>query len=48
MAKAGVIRLALGSSAGLRPHGVNVVALTPGFLRSEAVLDHFSVSASTW
>jgi len=24
------------------------VAVTPGFLRSEAVLDHFGVTADTW
>jgi NAD(P)-dependent dehydrogenase (short-subunit alcohol dehydrogenase family) len=48
MTKAGVIRLALGEAADLRPYGVAVVALTPGFLRSEAMLDHFAVTADTW
>lgn len=32
----------------LSPHGVTVVALTPGFLRSESVLDHFAVTEATW
>src|SRR5262249_45407243 len=32
----------------LAAHGVAVVALTPGFLRSEAVLDHFAVTEQTW
>ena len=47
MAKAGVIRLALAEAADLRRHGDSVVGLTPGFLRSEAVLDHFGVTAQT-
>jgi NAD(P)-dependent dehydrogenase (short-subunit alcohol dehydrogenase family) len=48
LVKASVIRLALGEAADLRPHGVAALALTPGFLRSEAVLDHFGVSAESW
>jgi NAD(P)-dependent dehydrogenase (short-subunit alcohol dehydrogenase family) len=32
----------------LEPHGISVVALTPGFLRSESVLDHFAVTEDTW
>lgn len=32
----------------LRPHGVACVALSPGFLRSEAMLDHFGVTEATW
>jgi NAD(P)-dependent dehydrogenase (short-subunit alcohol dehydrogenase family) len=32
----------------LAPHGIAVVALTPGFLRSESVLDHFGVKEATW
>jgi len=41
-------RVALGMAHELRPHGVSVVALTPGFLRSEAVLDSLGVTAETW
>ena len=48
LAKASVIRLALGQAADLREHGVAAVAVTPGFLRSEAVLDHFGVTEGTW
>jgi len=48
LAKAAAIRLALGQAEELRPHGVTAVAVTPGFLRSEAVLDHFGVTAATW
>jgi NAD(P)-dependent dehydrogenase (short-subunit alcohol dehydrogenase family) len=48
LVKASVIRLALAEAADLRPHGVAALALTPGFLRSEAVLDHFGVTEETW
>ena len=44
IAKATVIRLAQAQAAELAPHGVTAVALTPGFLRSEAMLDHFGVT----
>jgi NAD(P)-dependent dehydrogenase (short-subunit alcohol dehydrogenase family) len=30
------------------PHGVTSVALTPGFLRSEQMLEHFGVTEETW
>ena len=43
-----MIRIARGMAEELRPHGVAVVAVTPGFLRSEAMLDHFGVTAETW
>ena len=48
LAKSSVIRLAVAQAAELRPHGVAAVALTPGFLRSEAVLDHFGVTEHNW
>lgn len=48
LVKATVIRLARGMAEDLRPHGVAAVALTPGFLRSEAMLDHFGVTERTW
>jgi len=48
IAKATVIRLAQAQAAELHPHGVAAVALTPGFLRSEAVLEHFGVTSDTW
>ena len=48
LAKASVIRIAEALAADLRPHGVAALALTPGFLRSEAVLDHFGVREDNW
>ena len=48
LVKASVIRLAFGMSEELRQHNVAVVAVTPGFMRSEAMLDIFKVSESNW
>ena len=48
LAKASVIRLARAQAADLENTGVTALALTPGFLRSEAMLDHFGVTADTW
>jgi NAD(P)-dependent dehydrogenase (short-subunit alcohol dehydrogenase family) len=48
LAKSAVIRLAVAQAADLRPHGVAAVAVSPGFLRSEAMLDHFGVTEATW
>ncbi|MFI8390401.1 SDR family oxidoreductase [Streptomyces sp. NPDC085540] len=48
MAKSAVIRLAVAQAAELRPHGVAAVSLTPGFLRSEALLEHFGVTEADW
>src|SRR6185369_10764491 len=48
LAKASVIRLSLAEAEELRPRGVAVVALAPGFLRSEAVLDHLGVTKENW
>ena len=35
-------------AAELAPHGVAVIAITPGFLRSESMLQHFGVTEDTW
>jgi NAD(P)-dependent dehydrogenase (short-subunit alcohol dehydrogenase family) len=35
-------------AAELAPHGVAVVAITPGFLRSEAMLERMGVTEATW
>jgi|SRR5579871_1796881 len=35
-------------AAELRKHGVAAVAITPGFLRSERMLEHFGVTEETW
>ncbi|MCG5216892.1 SDR family oxidoreductase [Streptosporangium sp. KLBMP 9127] len=48
LAKSSVIRTAQAQAGDLRPYGVTAVALTPGFLRSEAMLDHFGVTEDTW
>jgi NAD(P)-dependent dehydrogenase (short-subunit alcohol dehydrogenase family) len=48
LVKVSVIRLAFAMALELRKKGVVAVALTPGFLRSEAVLEHFGVSEADW
>jgi NAD(P)-dependent dehydrogenase (short-subunit alcohol dehydrogenase family) len=48
LAKYAVLRLAFAEGEELRPHGVTVIALTPGFLRSEAMLEHFGVTEENW
>ena len=45
---ADAIRLAVAQASELAPRGVAAVSLTPGFLRSEAMLDHFGVTEATW
>jgi NAD(P)-dependent dehydrogenase (short-subunit alcohol dehydrogenase family) len=40
--------LALMMADELRPHRVAVLAITPGFLRSESMLQHFGVTEETW
>ncbi len=35
-------------AAELAAHGVTALAVTPGFLRSEAMLQHFGVTEATW
>lgn len=46
--KEAVVRLGFSLAAELRPHGATALAVTPGFLRSEAMLDHFGVTEATW
>ncbi|WP_312115631.1 SDR family oxidoreductase [Brevibacillus reuszeri] len=48
LAKISTIHLAQAMAKELQPHGITAVALTPGFLRSEAMLEHFGVTESTW
>ena len=48
LAKNAVIRLAYAMAADLKAHQVTALAITPGFLRSEAVLDHFGVAEANW
>lgn len=48
LAKLSVIRLAYAMSQELQEYNITALALTPGFLRSEAMLEHFGVTENTW
>lgn len=48
LAKTAAIRLAFGMAEDLREKGIAAIAVTPGFLRSEAMLEHFGVTEATW
>jgi NAD(P)-dependent dehydrogenase (short-subunit alcohol dehydrogenase family) len=48
LAKAAVNRLAFSQGHELEPHGATAVAVTPGWLRSEMMLDTFGVSEENW
>jgi NAD(P)-dependent dehydrogenase (short-subunit alcohol dehydrogenase family) len=48
LVKTSVLRMAFGMAEELRPHGITAVAVTPGFLRSEAMLEHFGVTEANW
>ena len=48
LAKISVIRLAYAMAQELRPYNITALAVTPGFLRSEAMLDLFGVSEANW
>ncbi len=47
-AKVGGIRLAYALASELRDTGITALALTPGFLRSEAMLARFGVTEENW
>ena len=46
--KTAVIRMAFGLSQELQGRDVTALAVTPGFLRSEWMLDHFGVTEANW
>jgi NAD(P)-dependent dehydrogenase (short-subunit alcohol dehydrogenase family) len=48
LAKMSAIRLAFAQSKDLEPHGCTAVALTPGWLRSEMMLENFRVTEDNW
>jgi NAD(P)-dependent dehydrogenase (short-subunit alcohol dehydrogenase family) len=48
LAKVSAIRLAYALAEELRSHQVTALAVTPGFLRSEAMLEHFGVAEANW
>jgi NAD(P)-dependent dehydrogenase (short-subunit alcohol dehydrogenase family) len=48
LAKAAVSRMAFALAHELRPHRATAVSLTPGWLRSEAMLEVYGVTESNW
>ena len=48
LAKAAVNRMAFALAHELQPHGATAVSLTPGWLRSEAMLEAYGVSEANW
>jgi NAD(P)-dependent dehydrogenase (short-subunit alcohol dehydrogenase family) len=48
LAKTSIIRIAWAQAQELAPHGGTAVALTPGWMRSEAMLEHHGVGESNW
>jgi NAD(P)-dependent dehydrogenase (short-subunit alcohol dehydrogenase family) len=48
LAKAAVNRMAFALAHELKPHSATAISLTPGWLRSEAMLDAYRVKESNW
>ncbi|MGD9765374.1 MAG: SDR family oxidoreductase, partial [Candidatus Binatia bacterium] len=48
LAKAAVNRMAFALAHELAPHGATAVSLTPGWLRSEAMLEAYGVTEANW
>jgi NAD(P)-dependent dehydrogenase (short-subunit alcohol dehydrogenase family) len=48
LAKTAVLRLAFAQGVELAPHGCAAVALTPGWLRSEMMLENYGVTEANW
>jgi len=48
LAKTAVLRLAFAQAEELAPHGCTAVALTPGWMRSEMMLDNYGVTEANW
>jgi NAD(P)-dependent dehydrogenase (short-subunit alcohol dehydrogenase family) len=48
MAKTSVNRMAFALAHELRPHGATALSLTPGWLRSEAMLEAYGVTEENW
>jgi NAD(P)-dependent dehydrogenase (short-subunit alcohol dehydrogenase family) len=48
LAKAAVLRLAFAQAKELEPHRCTAVALTPGWMRSEMMLEHYGVTEASW
>ncbi len=48
LAKTAVLRLAFAQGHELAPHGCTALALTPGWMRSEMMLENFGVTEDNW
>lgn len=48
LVKSAILRVAFAMSEELGSRGATAVAVSPGFMRSEAMLDHFGVTEATW
>jgi len=48
LAKSAVLRLAFAQGHELAPHACTAVALTPGWMRSEMMLDNYGVTEANW
>jgi NAD(P)-dependent dehydrogenase (short-subunit alcohol dehydrogenase family) len=48
LAKTSVLRLAFAQGKELAPHGATAVALTPGWMRSEMMLENYGVTEANW
>ena len=48
LAKSAVLRLAFSQAAELKPFGCTALALTPGWMRSEMMLEHYGVTETNW
>lgn len=48
LAKVAINRMGWAHAQDLRAHGATSVSLTPGWLRSEMMLEHFGVTEATW
>jgi NAD(P)-dependent dehydrogenase (short-subunit alcohol dehydrogenase family) len=48
LVKSALKHLAFTMADELRKHKVTVLSITPGFLRSESMLEHFTVTEATW
>jgi len=48
LAKLAAIRMAWAHAKDLAPHGATAVAITPGWMRSEMMLDNYGVTEANW
>jgi len=48
LVKISVSRLAFAMAEDLHKHGIAAIAITPGFMRTEGILEHFGVTEANW